>query len=151
MDDRRTLIWFGAFTLVVALAGVAGGVLLDRFALHPPTRVGRQAGPAPGRGGGPPLMRTGWLSERLSRELDLTAAQRDKLAGILAQRRSKLDQIRTEMQTRMLAEQQDVRAEIRAMLDDKQQKRFDEVMATAPGPWRPGLPPRGARRGQGPE
>jgi hypothetical protein len=96
-------------------------------------------------------MRTGWLNERLGSQLELTPAQREKLAGILARRRAKLDQIRTEMQGRVMAEQQDVRAEIRSILDDKQQKRFDEVMATAPGPWRSGMPPRGTRHGEGPE
>ena len=33
----------------------------------------------------------------------------------------------------MQKEQADLRAEIRALLDEKQQKRFDEVVATSPG------------------
>ncbi len=37
------------------------------------------------------------------------------------------------MQDQMQKEQADLRAEIRALLDEKQQKRFDEVVATSPG------------------
>jgi hypothetical protein len=66
-------------------------------------------------------------------------------AAILTRRRAKLDEIRGEMQGRMEKEQVDLRAEIRALLDAQQQKRFDEVVATAPGLG--GRPP-GMRRGR---
>ncbi len=56
MDDKRTIAWFSAFVVVVLLAGVASGILLDRFLLRPPPgrfdRGGAMAGMAgrPGSG-----------------------------------------------------------------------------------------------------
>ncbi len=152
MDDRRTIAWFSAFVVVVLLAGVASGILLDRFLLRPPPgrfdRPGAMMG-MPGRGGpggmrpgmpGPDGGRAGLraprpeaLAERLTRELQLTPAQREKVLAALERRRAKLDEIRNDTQSRMQKEQADLRAEIRTLLDEKQQKRFDEVVATAPG------------------
>jgi len=167
MDDKRTIAWFSAFVIVVMLIGVTSGILIDRFLLRPPPqdRLGRGPGPGIGRMGpgmGPGGMRggaispeagrggmgrPGQLTDRLGGELGLTAAQKEQVAAILGRRRARLDEIRTEMQGRMQKEQADLRAEIRALLDEKQQKRFDEVVATAPGLG--GGPPRsGMRRGQ---
>jgi hypothetical protein len=174
MDDKRTIAWFSAFVVVVLLAGVASGILLDRFLLRPaPARMGRQVqgGPMagnPGRMG--PGMRQGpfgadgargggrglgpeALADRLARDLELTSAQKEKVAAVLVRRRAKLDEIRGEMSGRMQKEQADVRAEIRALLDEKQQKRFDEVVAISPGlggwPGGPGMGGRPAGPGMG--
>jgi hypothetical protein len=165
MDDRRTLAWFSAFVIVVMLIGVTSGILIDRFVLRPPqNRAGGGFGPAGGRmgsggmrgdgmvaGGGRGTMgRAGGIVERLTRELDLTAAQKTQVDAILARRRTRLDEIRNDAQGRMQKEQADLRAEIRAVLDEKQQKRFDDVMANAPGlggPRGQGQGP-GMRRGQ---
>jgi hypothetical protein len=152
MNDRKTLAWFGAFVVVVMLAGIAGGVLLDRFLLGPRAArgeplmgLGRQ-GPGTMQGGGrmgpgmnPPGGRRNGpagpvgLITRLTEQLDLTAAQQEQIRAILARRREQLDGIRAEMQERMQKEQMDVRAEIRAVLNEQQQKRFDEAMSHAPG------------------
>jgi hypothetical protein len=176
MEDKRTIAWFSAFVAVVLLAGVATGILVDRFLLRPPQDrgFGRAGGPlsqaGPGgrmgqgmgfgavpadgmRGGGRGLgPGPGALADRLERELSLTAAQKAKVVALLEQRRSKLDGIRTEMAGRMQKEQADLRGEIRALLDPAQQKRFDEVVATSPGlgtmpPGGPGGP--GGRGGRG--
>jgi hypothetical protein len=167
MDDKRTIAWFSAFVVVVLMAGVASGILLDRFLLRPPPgrfdrapgwmadpggRVGpggTRLGPVPadgGRGGGRG-MRPEALADRLAAELQLTPAQKEKVGAILARRRTALDGMRTEMAERMQKEQADLRAEIRALLDEKQQKRFDGVVATSPGlGGRPAGP--GMRRGR---
>jgi len=168
MDDKRTLIWFSAFVIVVMLIGIASGILLDRFLLRPsPDRFVRGLGPgagmtqrmgpggmrpgAMGRGGGPGAIGgPGGLSERLAQELELSAVQKEQVAAILTRRRARLDQVRGEMQERMQKEQADLRAEIRGVLTEKQQKRFDEVMAKAPGFGGPGPGQRGMRRGGGP-
>jgi len=155
--NGKPFLWFGAFVAVVALAGAATGVLIDRyllppregrFAFGPGPRASRgpMARPVPGGGGGLP----GWLSDRLTQDLGLSAAQREKLDGILASRRSKLDEVRAEIQARMQAQQHELRAEIRAILDAKQQQRFDELMANTPGLFGPGPGQRGMRRGQMP-
>jgi hypothetical protein len=150
MNDKKTLAWFGAFVVVVVLAGIAGGVLLDRFLLRPPPRGGvplmGPGGPGPGMmmGGGRmgPGMGAGrrnpapgpvGVIARLASELDLTAAQQEQVRGIVARRRERLNAVRTEMQDRMQKEQADLRAEIRAVLNEGQQKRFDEAMSRAPG------------------
>jgi hypothetical protein len=170
MDDKRTIVWFSAFVVVVMLIGVASGILLDRFLLRPPRgRLGPVFGRGPGmeqrmgQGGmGPGAMGPGALGpgpgraqrlgpgglpERLARELGLTAAQKEQVGAILGRRRARLEEVRAEMQGRMQKEQSDLRAEIRQGLDEKQQKRFDEVMASAPGLGGGDPGQRGMRRG----
>ena len=163
MDDRRTIAWFSAFVIVVLLIGIASGILLDRFLIRPPgDRIGRggvpgtgmpqrmmprgmregPGGPAPGPG----PMRPG-LEERLAQQLELTAAQKDQVKAILERRRTRLDEVRAETQKRMEKEQEELRAEIRGVLTEAQKKRFDEVMANAPGFGGRGLGDRGMRRG----
>jgi hypothetical protein len=167
MDDKRTIIWFSAFVIVVMLIGVASGILLDRFLLRPPPdRLGRGGGQGPGmaqrqgpggmrqgpmgQGAGPGGgLRPGGLNERLALELELTAAQKEQVGAILGRRRARLDEIRGEMQGRMQKEQAELRAEIRGVLTEKQQKRFDQVMTNAPGLGGVGPGQRGMRRGGG--
>ena len=163
MDDRRTIAWFSAFVIVVLLIGIASGILLDRFLIRPqgdrmgrggapglgmqqgmPPRGMRQGPGGPGPGAGP--MRPG-LEERLAKQLELTPAQKDQVKAILERRRTRLDEVRTETQKRMEKEQEDLRAEIRGVLTESQKKRFDEVMANAPGFGGRGLGERGMRRG----
>ncbi|HEY3380412.1 MAG TPA: hypothetical protein VGK32_01515 [Vicinamibacterales bacterium] len=139
MLGKQSMVWLVLFVVLVALAGGAGGVIVDRYVLHPagrPWRMGMGV-PMPGAGGGPGRMggagrgqmmpRPGWLHDRLNEELNLTPAQREKLRAILDERRGRLDAIRTEMQGRMRDEQQALRAEIRGLLDAKQQQRFDQL------------------------
>jgi len=168
MDDKRTLVWLGAFVIVVMLIGVASGIILDRFLLRPlPGRLGsvfdrgpgmeqrmgqggmrsRSMGPGPGRA---QMLGPGGLPERLARELGLTAAQKEQVGAILGRRRARLEEVRAEMQGRMQKEQSDLRAEIRQVLDEKQQKRFDEVMANAQGLGGGDSGQRGMRRGPPP-
>jgi hypothetical protein len=163
MDDKRTIAWFSAFVVVVLLAGIATGILLDRFLLRSPAgRLGWSGGQVPPNAGwmgpgsrpGPDGARGGGrgmppeaLADRLERELKLTAVQKEKVIAILARRRTKLEGIRGEMQDRMQKEQADLRAEIRSVLDAQQQKQFDQVATTAPGLGaRPAGP--GMRRGR---
>jgi len=163
MDDKRTIAWFSAFVIVVLLIGIASGILLDRFLIRPPgDRMGRGGAPGPGMqqrmpargmrqgpgspgpGAGP--MRPG-LEERLAQQLELTAAQKDQVKAILERRRTRLDEVRTETQKRMEKEQEELRTEIRGVLTEAQKKKFDEVMANAPGFGGRGMGERGMRRG----
>jgi hypothetical protein len=163
MDDKRTLVWFSAFVIVVMLIGIASGIIAARFFIRPTLdRAGRggaaglgmqqyppprgmgpgPAGLAPGRG----AMRPG-LEDRLAQQLELTATQKEQVGAILGRHRARLDEVRAEMQKRMEKEQSDLRAEIRGTLTDSQKKRFDDVMATAPGFGGRGPGERGMRRG----
>jgi hypothetical protein len=165
MDDKRTIIWFSAFVIVMMLIGVASGILLDRFLLRPPPdRFARSFGPgqgmaqrtgpggrragAAGASAGPGWMpRPGNLSERLAHELELTAPQKEQVGAILGRRRARVEEIRGEMLGRLQKEQAYLRAEIRGVLTETQQKRFDEVMVNAPGLGGVGPGQRGMRRG----
>ena len=165
MDDKRTIAWFSAFVIVVMLIGVASGILIDRFLIRPPLdRMGRGGGPGPGMqqrlaprgmgmrqgpGGQMPgtgAMRPG-LEDRLAQQLDLTAPQKEQVGAILGRRRARLEEVRVETQKRMEKEQEELRTEIRGVLTEAQKKRFDEVMANAPGFGGRGLGERGMRRG----
>lgn len=161
MTEKRALIWFGAFVLVVAVAGVAGGVLVERFLLHGPGRTGAFVGDGRfpgGRGmvppGGAGLTRGGGgLVEQLNSELKLKDEQRKKVTEVIEKHRGALDRIRTELQGRMQSEQQSLQAEIRGLLDPEQQKKFDDVMSRSPRGFGRGLGgpgdrgERGGRRG----
>jgi hypothetical protein len=162
MHDKRTIAWFSAFVIVVLLIGIASGILLDRLLIRPPgDRIGRGGVPGPGMpqrtaprgtrpgpgspGSGPGAMRPA-LEERLAQQLELTAAQKDQVKAILERRRSRLDEVRTETQKRMEKEQEELRTEIRGVLTEAQKKKFDEVMANAPGFGVRGLGDRDMRR-----
>jgi Spy/CpxP family protein refolding chaperone len=163
MDDKRTMAWFSAFVIVVLLIGIASGILLDRFLIRRPAdRVGRGGAPGPGMQQGMPArgmrqgpggpgpgagqMRPG-LEERLARQLELTAAQKEQVKAILERRRTRVDEVRVETQKRMEKEQEELRSEIRGVLTEAQKKKFDEVMANAPGFGGRGMGERGMRRG----
>jgi Mg-chelatase subunit ChlI len=106
---------------------------------------GMRQGPG-GPASGPGAMRPG-LEDRLAQQLDLTAAEKEQVGAILARRRAQIEVVRAEMQKRMEKEQADLRAEIRGVLTESQKKRFDEVMANAPGFGGMGPGQRGMRRG----
>ncbi len=77
----------------------------------------------------------------------MTAAQKGQVKAILERRRTRLDEVRTETQKRMEKEQEELRTEIRGVLTEAQKKKFDEVMANAPGFGGRGMDERGMRRG----
>jgi Spy/CpxP family protein refolding chaperone len=157
------MVWFSAFVIVVLMIGIASGILIDRFLIRGPgDRVGRAGAPGPGMlqrmpargmrqgpggpgpGAGP--MRPG-LEDRLAQQLELTAVQKDQVKAILERRRTRLDEVRTETQKRMEKEQVELRSEIRGVLTEVQKKKFDEVVANAPGFGGRGMGERGMRRG----
>jgi hypothetical protein len=148
---------------VVLLIGIASGILLDRFLIGPRgDRMGRGGAPGPGmqprmpargmmQGPGGPGSGAGpgrpGLEERLAQQLELTAVQKDQVKAILERRRTRLDEVRAETQKRMEKEQEELRTEIRGVLTDAQKKKFDEVMANAPGFGGRGMGARDMRRG----
>ena len=129
MSDSRMRIWFSLFVLAVFCVGLAAGVLIGRR-MSPdfPDRPGRFAagGPGPdrpgGRGGGPPPE---LLLQRLTRDLELDATQREQVAAVLEASRERVQQLQRETRGRFDAEQQRLREEIRVLLGPDQQHRFD--------------------------
>lgn len=138
MPDSRVRIWFSLFVLAVFCVGIATGVLLGRR-MHPDLperpRFGfGGAGPdRPGGRGGPP---PGVLLQRLTRDLDLDATQREQVSAVLEASRERVRELQRGTRGRFEAEQRRLREDIRGLLRPEQQQRFDR--------W-PG--PRGRNRG----
>jgi hypothetical protein len=138
MNDRTAPFWVAGCAVLVFGIGLAAGVLLDRSLGPRPAppddvRAGFTRGPM-----GPP---GGRLVERLAEELELTGDQRQKLEGLLEERRKRLDGVRIDMGARFAKEQEELRSEIRRLLTDDQAARFDELMRRGPGFLGPPGPP----------
>ena len=146
MSDSRPRIWFSLFVLAVFCVGLATGVLLGRRMVRPsagpPDRPfadlsGPQGPPGARRGGPPP----GLLLERLSRDLQLTEDQRNRIGVVLKKSRERLDALQEETHDRLETEQRELRDTIRQELTPEQQPKFDR--------WITENPPRGpGRRGR---
>lgn len=134
-----TRIWFGVFTTLVFLAGVAIGLLLDRTpqpTLVPAANamavqgvpIGGVPFPQPGPAG---------VASILADDLALTAAQRDEIAVILAAKREELGAFREHVRERFLQQRQAINAEIERVLTPAQRERFQalqRVRSDGPGP-----------------
>jgi len=144
-----TRLWFGVFTTLVFLAGVAIGLLLDRLpqpSLAPATNaMAVQGAPASGVpiGGVPiagvPFPQPGpaGVASILADDLALTAAQRDEIAVILAAKREALGAFREHVRERFLQQRQEINAEIERVLTPAQRERFQalqRVRIDGPGP-----------------
>ena len=160
MSDSRARMWFALFVLAVFVFGGAAGFVAGRllpplrFALSgppgPPDGPGadgfRRGGPGPGPGpgrfgrgpGGPALPPQ--LLERLTREVQLDAAQRDQVRKLLEERRDRFEQVHREARDRFDKEQRDLLAAIRAVLRPDQQQQFDDFLDRRPPP--PGRRPQ---------
>ena len=69
------------------------------------------------------------MLSRFNEKLSLTPDQRDRVAFILAQKRSKIDALRQEMRPKFEEIRNGTRAEIRVMLTPEQQAKFDTMEA----------------------
>jgi Spy/CpxP family protein refolding chaperone len=133
MADSRMRLWFALFVLAVfCLGGAVGmfiGARMDRF--DRPGRLAGSIGPGPGGGprggpgGGPP---PDVLIERLTRELDLDATQRDQIGAVLKASRERVGVLQREVRTQFDDEQRTLREEIRKVLTPEQQERFDQSL-----------------------
>jgi hypothetical protein len=127
MADSRMRIWFALFVLAVFCVGAAAGIIvgrrIDRF-----DRPGRfeaiRGGPRGGPGGGPPQL----LLERLTRELDLDAAQQEQIRAVLRDSRGRVEELQRDVRTRFDAEQKTLHDEIRKILTPEQQPRFERIV-----------------------
>jgi Spy/CpxP family protein refolding chaperone len=157
-DPRWMRLWVGLFALVLFVAGLSAGIVLDRRLAAPPQPPALGApGPPMGRGMGGPgrgpglgpagrglqgLRGPGMVANRLTRDLSLSEDQRAKVERILDERRARMEQFYGDVRARFETEQRDLRAAIRGVLTPEQQKRFDEWLR-----WNPLGPPPGGRGG----
>jgi uncharacterized membrane protein len=133
MADSRTRVWFALFVLAVFCLGAAAGVFVGRR-MDTADRQGRggpmpgfggPGGPRGGPGGGPPPQ---VLLERLTRDLSLDAAQRDKVRDVLEASRPRVERLQREARDGFEAEQRALHDEIRTLLTPDQQERFDRLI-----------------------
>ena len=138
---------FGArAALVVALVFALGAVSGAAVAWLVRQRIDVAALEVDRRGRGPML-------RQLSVELDLDAAQREKIGAILRAHRTELAAIADRVQPDVQAVMERMRLEVRAALRPDQQRRFDRLIATHRMLDRMHHGPGGGRgrgRGQGP-
>lgn len=150
MDDNRARIWFGLFVLVVFVFGGATGFVAGR--LFPTMRFARVGPDGPGgdgfRRGGPggpgrgPLFGRGpgapalppQLLDRLTREVQLDATQRDQIGKLLEERRDRFEDVHRQARERFDKEQRDLHAAIRALLRPDQQQKFEDFLDRRPPP-----------------
>lgn len=113
MRSRRSalLLLLAAF-VAGGLCG-AGGLLLAE-------RSGKVSSHGPRREHG------GYLT-RLTRELDLTASERDSVRAVLDRHRPAMDSLRREVEPRFETLQQRIRSDIRIQLTREQQGKFDDM------------------------
>jgi Spy/CpxP family protein refolding chaperone len=76
-----------------------------------------------------PQMRKEMLMKRLTRRLDLTPQQQEKVTVIFEEMREQLFSLRTKHRPEMERIREQGHARIKAILSPEQQKRFDEMMA----------------------
>jgi Spy/CpxP family protein refolding chaperone len=128
MTERRVAFWFALFAVVVFVAGLGSGLLLDRIAGRPrflPAWGGMRGGPNPAR-----------LADRLTRELSLTADQAQQVRDIFERRRGEVREMHRELRSqarrRFEEEQAALRSEIRTVLTPDQQAKFDALVRGGP-------------------
>ena len=115
----HTSTWKAAILLLLAaLCGGAVGSLVTARVVG-----NRLTGPeGPGHG-------AEWYVDMLTRELDLTRAQRDSVRAVLRRRRGPLDSVMATLRPDMDRMRDSIRGDIRTLLTPTQQARFSEVTA----------------------
>jgi Spy/CpxP family protein refolding chaperone len=126
----RVLTLLSAGVILVAAAGVATGVVLERAVLshhgdHGPGRGG------PGRAGGPGgegRGSRGAMHERFGRDLGLTTAQEAKIDSIFASHRPAIDSARAESEPKVRAIIEQTRREVDSVLTPAQREKMHARM-----------------------
>ena len=114
---KRKLI---TLTTAAAIA-VAAAVTLQA---HPPGEKGER-----GHGGHRKMMRFGMAMEHLTKELELTDAQKAQVQPIVDQAKPQLKQIHQEAMEKSRAVMETSAAQIRPLLTPEQQTKFDALRA----------------------
>lgn len=131
MADNRMRIWFALFVLAVFCLGGAAGILIGvrmgraDAVWRRPIGMDRVGGLRGGPGAGPPPQ---VLLERLTRDLDLDASQREQIKTILETSRSRVSVLQRDVRERFDTEQRTLREEIRQVLTPEQRERFERTL-----------------------
>lgn len=139
-DRGRVLALLGLGILLVAAAGVASGVVLERRVLS--HRWERERGrPGERREGGPRHP----MHERFGRELGLTPAQAAKIDSIFASHRPAIDSARAAAEPKIRAIIEQTRREIDSVLTPAQREKMHARMMRERPPGDSIEPPGGRR------
>ena len=117
---RRVVMLLTLALVLVAAAGVASGVVLERRVLSRHEEHGRGRG---GREGGRHAMH-----ERFGRDLDLTPAQAAKIDSIFASHRPAIDSARAESEPKIRAIIDQTRREVDSVLTPAQREKMHARM-----------------------
>ncbi|MEW5855721.1 MAG: hypothetical protein AB2A00_43500 [Myxococcota bacterium] len=131
MTDRRTL-QAALLLLAVFASGVVGGAMLTRFvsAPHPPRHDGHPRRPGPGGPGGPPgPPQPARIAEMFQHQLQLDEQQTRVVAQAIEESQAETQRVFEEVRPRVEQSVQRSRERIRAVLNEDQRKRFDEMNA----------------------
>lgn len=119
--------WMGVTLLATLLMGVAAGVLVDRFLLAP--TVHSRASDADRRGDRGHRDHGRGMVERLRSGLALTDGQAAELEAVMNENHETARQFWDNSRKEYEALRQQFRADIRAVLNDDQQSKFDDMVA----------------------
>jgi Spy/CpxP family protein refolding chaperone len=120
--------WMGVTLAATLLIGVGAGVLADRFLLAPTTVHSRK--PDVGRGGDSQHREHGErMVERLRSGLELTEEQAAQLEKVMNDNHETARQFWGDSRQEYEALRRQFRADIRGILSDEQQVKFDEMVA----------------------
>lgn len=121
--------WMGVTLVATLVIGVGVGVLVDRFVLAASSVVHSRARDVDRRGGDEHRDRGGRMVERLRSGLDLTDDQATRLEEVMNQNHETAHEFWTNSRKEYEALRQQFRADIRGLLSDDQQVKFDEMVA----------------------
>jgi len=162
MKSTSMRVWAGLFVLVVFVAGLAAGVTVTPW-VRP--WMGTWMGPATTsdappfggrgpRGGPPPARMTERLLDRVAADIDLTADQDRQLREVFETRGRRSREINDEVRRQFETEQQQMNAEVAAILTPEQMEIFENEIVRRRrdrgGPRGPGGPRRRPRGGPSP-
>ncbi len=111
----------GIFFLGTLVFGVFAGIVLDRTVLRPLPRM-----PAIGAFDGPPDGPLRMFA--FSKRLDLTSEQEQKVEDILESYKMRFGDLRLAMHPRYVALRDSLTADIRAILTQEQQEKFEKML-----------------------
>lgn len=119
MSRTKTALVATLVLMVTFVAGAGVGIVADRI-LH--------------RGRGIPEFATNALVRRLDHHLDLTAAQRTKVAAIIARHHAQINSFLAAVHPRVRAEVEQANREIEAVLTPEQRVKFEKMKMHLHGP-----------------
>ena len=121
--------WMGVTLLATLMIGVGAGVLVDRFLLASTSRAHSRSRDADRSRGGEHANRGRRMVERMRSGLDLTDDQAARLEEVINQNHETAHQYWKESRQEYEKIRHQFRADIRELLNDSQQLKFDEMIA----------------------